>query len=83
MHRTIAKENTHLGAELEFARIVLTQTGPTRTAKCAEERILWRCVEQAENWSGVVDDGRGHPVDKITSSKKSLIPIPKGHRGMS
>jgi hypothetical protein len=83
MHGTIAKEDTHLGAELKVTRIVLTQTRPTRIAKRAEKRVLRRCVEQTENWGGVVDDGRGHPVYKIARSKKSLIPIPKWQRGMS
>jgi hypothetical protein len=83
MHGTIAKENTHLGAELEFTRIVFTQTRPTRTAKRAEKGVLRRCVEQAKNWGGVVDDGRGHPIYKIACSKKGLIPIPKWQRGMS
>jgi hypothetical protein len=54
------------------------QTGPTQTTKHAEKQVFRRHVEEAKNWCGIVDNWCGHPINEIASSKKCLIPKPKG-----
>ena len=41
MQRAVAKEDTLLGAKLEFAIIVWMKMGPTSTPKDFEEGIIW------------------------------------------
>ena len=82
MHRTIPKENTHLGAELEFMRIILMQTRPASTPKNTKERVVWWNLKKAMNRCILVEHRSRHTVNKITRREKSLIRKPQRERRM-
>jgi hypothetical protein len=82
MHRTIAKENTHLGTKFEFMSVILAKTRPACTTKNTEKLIIRLDLEKTLDGSVLTKHWCRHAIDKITCCKKSLIPIPQWGRGM-
>jgi hypothetical protein len=76
MHRTITKENTHLGAKLEFMSVILAKTRPACTTKNAEKLIIRLDLKKTLDRSILLKYWCRHAIDKITCCKKRLIPIP-------
>ena len=83
MKRAISKENTHLGPELKFPRVVFAKTRPTCASKNAKERIVRSDIEEALHGCDVVEGRTRHAINKITRGKECFIPVAKWKGGMS